>query len=344
LTVDHLSVRRFCRPELGSWRLLSGVVGGCVRLGGLSGDWVHDTPVDQHIVWWCELREIARGIYIDVVARYDRAGCAVVSHECVLDDLAVFSEDSLSLRSGLRLGPDWTRRWSATFHVGPDKVAVPVRDMPVRPPVGCVPVRRFSWSTRQRHRPGLQFMVSTGRHHGFESLAEQRLLLALDFAGVADVLAQPFELRFTTVDGVARHVPDFLVIGRDGVWLVNVRPQGRVKDEDRLRFAAAAEVAAMVGWRAVVVSGWRPGVLAALDALSAQRRTLQDPLGLQAQLLAAVGDGPVAFGDLVAATCLPVVARAHALHLIWHRRLSIDLAAVLGDRSAVWPVPAGGDR
>ena len=45
------------------------------------------------------------------------------------------------------------------------------------------PVRRFTWSTRQRHRPGLQFMVSTGRHHGFESLAEQRLLLALDFAG-----------------------------------------------------------------------------------------------------------------------------------------------------------------
>jgi len=26
-------------------------------------------------------------------------------------------------------------------------------------------------------------MVSTGRHHGFESHAEQQLLLALDFAG-----------------------------------------------------------------------------------------------------------------------------------------------------------------
>jgi hypothetical protein len=50
------------------------------------------------------------------------------------------------------------------------------------------PVRRFGWRTGQRHRPGLQFLVSTGRHHGFESLAEQRLLLALDFVpGLLDV-------------------------------------------------------------------------------------------------------------------------------------------------------------
>jgi hypothetical protein len=33
--------------------------------------------------------------------------------------------------------------------------------------------------------------VSTGRHHGFESLEEARLLLALDFAGdLVDVLTQ----------------------------------------------------------------------------------------------------------------------------------------------------------
>jgi hypothetical protein len=43
-------------------------------------------------------------------------------------------------------------------------------------------------------------MVSTGRHHGFESLAEQRVLLALDFAGnLVEVLAQPFELRFAAL-------------------------------------------------------------------------------------------------------------------------------------------------
>jgi hypothetical protein len=35
-------------------------------------------------------------------------------------------------------------------------------------------------------------MVSTGRLHGFESLEERPLLLALDFAGeVEEVLSQP---------------------------------------------------------------------------------------------------------------------------------------------------------
>lgn len=60
---------------------------------------------------------------------------------------------------------------------------MPVRDLADRPTSLSVPVRRFSWRAGQRHRPGLEFLVSTGPQHGFESLAERRLLLALDFAG-----------------------------------------------------------------------------------------------------------------------------------------------------------------
>jgi hypothetical protein len=67
------------------------------------------------------------------------------------------------------------------------------------PPAGCEPVRRFAWRRGQRHRSGLQFLVSTGRHHGFESLEEARLLLALNFVGdLIDVLAQPLRLRYWT--------------------------------------------------------------------------------------------------------------------------------------------------
>lgn len=179
-------------------------------------------------------------------------------------------------------------------------------------------------------------MVSTGRHHGFESLAEQRLLLALDFVGgLVDVLAQPFELRFCTTAGIRRHIPDFLAVTGAGVWLVDVRPGERVRDGDRLAFAAAAEVALARGWGYLVVPGWRANVLATLDALSAQRRPLDDRLGLQRQLLERVAGGAVAFGALVAGTSLPVVARAHALHLIWHRHLGIDLARPLTDTTLV---------
>jgi hypothetical protein len=187
----------------------------------------------------------------------------------------------------------------------------------------------------------LQYLVSTGRHHGFESMAEQRLLLVLDFAGeLVEVCSQPFRLRFQTRSGWREHVPDFLVWSRRGTWLINVKRSGGIGERDRVCFAAADEAALTAGWRHVVVAGWRPNVLGVLDALSAQRRALDDRLGLQARLLAAVAAGPRPFGELVAATSLPVVARAHALHLLWHRRLSVDLAQPLTDRSAVFPMAA----
>jgi hypothetical protein len=171
-------------------------------------------------------------------------------------------------------------------------------------------------------------MVSTGRHHGFESIAEQRLLLALDFAGgVGDVLGQPFWLRFATGSGWREHIPDFLAVTAEGGLLIDARPGERIGDDHRVCFAAAREAPLPTGWGYLVVTDWRPHVPTGVDALSAQRRPLRDPLGLQPELLTAVASGPRSFGDLVEVTRLPAVARAHALHLIWHRRLGIDLSA-----------------
>ncbi|MEU9032131.1 hypothetical protein AB0D46_32450 [Streptomyces sp. NPDC048383] len=83
------------------------------------------------------------------------------------------------------------------------EVVWPVRHLESVPVLDSRPVRRFTWRARQRHCPGLQFMVSTGRHHGFESLEEQRLLLALDFLTVVEVLPQPFRLDFEHRGGAA---------------------------------------------------------------------------------------------------------------------------------------------
>jgi hypothetical protein len=198
---------------------------------------------------------------------------------------------------------------------------------------------------RQRHRPGLEAMVSTGRLHGFESIAEQRLLLALDFLGVTGLLGQPMTLRFTTSGGGAsEHVPDFLAETGTGVLLVDVRPAGRIGPADRVKFAATAEAALSCGWGYLVVAGWRRQVQATLDALSAQRRPLQDQLGLQDQLLRAVRDGALPFGDLVRRTEYPVIGRAHAIHLLWRRRLGTDLSRPLGDQALVWAAGAGASR
>lgn len=62
-------------------------------------------------------------------------------------------------------------------------------------------VRRFAWRSGQRHPPGLEYLVSTGQQHGFESMADGWLLLVLDCVGGFDgVLAQPFRLRFSSSD------------------------------------------------------------------------------------------------------------------------------------------------
>lgn len=208
-------------------------------------------------------------------------------------------------------------------------------DLAREPMAAIDPVRVFSWHRNQRHRPGLQFLVSTGRHHGFESLAEARVLLALDFAGdLVDVISQPMTLGFETVDGPRKHTPDYLAVTRRGVWLIDVRPASLIRGEDVVTFAAAAEAAVACGWGYAVIGRWREHVLASLDAISSQRRAMADPLGLAPGLLAAVGDG-AGFGELAAGSRCAPVARAMLLHLIWTRRLGVDLSVPLTDRSTV---------
>jgi hypothetical protein len=268
-----------------------------------------------------------------------RGGVRIRSDICVLDELLVAYAVGVAVQRRLSLGDAWPSRWLSTWRINGDDVVWPVRDAGAVPVVSSEPVRNFTWRARQRHRPGLQFLVSTGRHHGFESLEEQQLLLALDFLRVAEALPQPFCLEFEHVSGRARHIPDFLAIWPDGGrWLFDVRPRGLIEEEDALKFAAAQEMATSCGWRYTVVTQWRPHVRSVLDQLSAQRRLLEDRLGLQSQLADAAGAAGMAigFGQLVEGTTLPVVARAHALHLLWHRRLGVDLGRPLQDASPVW--------
>jgi hypothetical protein len=267
------------------------------------------------------------------------------SDRCGLADLCTQWSEFDEEQGALALADGWTGRWRAQWRTSDGPMVCAVRDLASMPMSRCEPVRRFSWRRGQRHRPGLQFVVSTGRHHGFESIAEQRLLLALDFAGgVSDVLGQPFRLRFATASGWREHIPDFLAVTAQGGLLIDVRPGERIGDDDRGCFAAAREAALAAGWRYLVVTGWRPRVQTGLDTLSAQRRPLRDQLGLQPELMSAVASGPRSFGDLVEAARLPAVARAHALHLIWHRRLGIDLSAPINDAMQVWASPTGAGR
>ncbi len=259
------------------------------------------------------------------------------SHLAGWDDLLVPVPSTDA--SGLDLEEGWPDRWLVTRRVDGDEISCTVRDLSRMPGTDGGPVRWFSWQRAQGHRPGLQYLVSTGRHHGAESMEEARVLLALDFAGdLVDVVSQPLRIRFATTAGKNRvHTPDFLAVTRSGTWLIDVRPEPLIEDEDAESFAAAAEAALACGWRYTVAARWREHVLASLDALSSQRRPLSDPLGLRPGLLAAAGKRGARFGEAAAASGCEPVARAQLLHLIWHRQVGIDLAEPLADRSLLVP-------
>ncbi|MFD4745890.1 TnsA-like heteromeric transposase endonuclease subunit [Streptomyces rubiginosohelvolus] len=255
------------------------------------------------------------------------------SHNCTFEELVVpFPVPETA--EGLDTGVGWTRRWTARWLTGKGEVIAPVRDLAAFEWPRSRPARAFTWRPDQRHRPGLAFISATGRLHGFESLAERRVLLALDFeGGLTEVLSQPFTLRFTTRKRAVRHTPDFLVLTRGTALLIDVRPADLIKQEDSLKFAAAHRAAAAAGWQYIVVAGWQLRPWAAIEAFSARRRAMSDPLGLLPELLTLTAQQPRRLAELVAATSRPVLARAYVLHLLWSRRLTMDVALPLGDGS-----------
>lgn len=180
-------------------------------------------------------------------------------------------------------------------------------------------------------------MSTTGRLHGFESLAERRLLLALDFVGgVNELLSQPFTLKFATRQDAVRHTPDYLVLAHGTGLLIDVRPADLIKPDDMVKFAAAQRAAGAAGWQYVVVAGWQPKPWAAVEALSARRRSMSDPLGLAPELLELVAHEPRPLSELVQGTSWPALARTYVLHLLWSRRLTVNLTLPLGDESWIY--------
>ena len=239
-----------------------------------------------------------------------RPAAALASDCCGLTDLARMCAVTGDDRSALVLTAGWSSRWMTTWKVAGREVTCPVAGMGGFPVPGCEPVRHFTWRTGQGHRPGLQSVTGTGRLHGFESHAEQCLLLALDFLGVLEVVSQPHRMRFESAAGPREHTPDFLAVTAEGTWLLDVRPADRIEAADRIevrclsRGSAGLRVAVWRGGRLAAARDDYPGhaVGAAADA--------ERPLGLAGVLLTAAAGGPLRFADLVAATCYPAVARA----------------------------------
>ena len=194
------------------------------------------------------------------------------------------------------------------------------------------PWRTFRWHHGQAHFSGWYWSATTGRHVVYESRLELARLLLADFdPSVAAIAAQPFYLT-ASVNGKERnHVPDFLLLDREGaVSVVNVKPAGLLADPkvaEALGWAGA--VFAERGWRHEIWSGAPAVQLANVRFLAAYR----DPARIDPTLVAALSDtlvGPVRLGELERAwPQRGDDARAAALHLLWRGVVRTDLSVPL---------------
>jgi hypothetical protein len=115
----------------------------------------------------------------------------------------------------------------------------------------AAPWRTFRWHYGQKHYSGTFWSATQSGHVVYESRLELARLLLADFdTSVAGIVAQPF-LFVANVDGKQRkHIPDYLLITKDGPLVVDVKP---------LRHLTKPVVARTFAWtRAAVESrGWR---------------------------------------------------------------------------------------
>jgi len=194
------------------------------------------------------------------------------------------------------------------------------------------PWRVFRWRQGQAHYSGWYWSATTGGHVVYESRLELARLLLADFdPRVAVIAAQPFLVSAPSGCRTRRHVPDFLIIDRDGgVCVVNVKPADQLAvPEVAEALAWAGEVFASRGWRHEIWSGAAPVLLANVRFLAGYRYADRVDAGLAAVIAGEAPDNPT-IGELERDwPGRPGDARAAVLHLIWRGAFRADLAVPL---------------
>jgi hypothetical protein len=202
------------------------------------------------------------------------------------------------------------------------------------------PWRTFRWHHGQAHFSGWYWAATMSRHVVYESRLELARLLLADFdPHVTAIAAQPFYLT-ACVDGRERnHVPDFLLVGGDGVVsVVNVKPADRLVDPkvaEALGWAGA--VFAERGWRHEIWTGTSAALLSNVRFLAAYR----DPARLDAAVLSVVAamlEAPLRLCEIEEGwPRRSEEARAAALHLLWRGVVRADLSVPLSAQTVLEP-------
>lgn len=224
-----------------------------------------------------------------------------------------------------------------------------VQDVPLFPEAESVPLERatpirefFSWPGKRNYE-GLYWSSTNRRHVDFESLLEREYLLVADAADdIVAIAAQPLAMLWPrSTSGHRNHVPDFFVrlVSGDG-RLVDVRSSERV-EENAEQFALTRSVCDQVGWQYEVFTGLAPEVSANLRWLAGYRHDRSAPHPDMVEVILGCFGAPIPFGEALSRVqsqsgLSAEIAAANLLHLIWSRRLNVDLHRPLTNASEVW--------
>jgi len=190
------------------------------------------------------------------------------------------------------------------------------------------PIRRGAQYQNRLNQHGLYYWPRTGRHVWYESALELACMVELDHQGDAvQVAAQPFRLLFRRGAQAIYHDPDFFAVHGSGDQVVyDVKPARRVVDA-QAQFAETARVCEQVGWRHEVLSETGPTRTTNLAFLRASRLPrCHPPSEVFVRLLdlfeagRCLGEGAAMLNRRHPALVMPYIK-----HLIWHRRLLVDL-------------------
>lgn len=202
----------------------------------------------------------------------------------------------------------------------------------------AAPWRAFRWYQGQGHYPGTYWSATMRDHVVYESRLELARVLFADFdASVLAIVAQPFLLTSVVQGRACRHVPDYLLVTKQGPVIVDVKPRHRLaKPQVALQFAWTREVVESRGWRFEVWSEPPQGVLENIRFLAGYRRDWLFRSDLLGELRGTRLDA-MALGQAVGSVPrwpAPLV-RAGLFHLLWTGELLADLEVPLGSRTVV---------
>lgn len=193
---------------------------------------------------------------------------------------------------------------------------------------------------RQRNYFGLYYFSQIGHHIWHESLNEANMFMLLDHTESIDGFAsQPMEMVFA--DG-RRHVPDAIALHSSMEQVVyDIKPASRITSRVIEQFAKTQAVCDRVGWRYVVLPGLPDQTLRNLTWFGQFRHPAFSP-GQEAvdEILAALSE-PVPFGEAAARLgqgSLPY-GRATLAHLLWCRKVRVDMSRPIDDNSLVERTP-----